>query len=318
MKLLHVKSLRHIFLAAGICIFGFLLAYLSGGMAALDTAGSLTSNTQTENSVSELPEKETEADDPASETESSSSEMANYHIRLTRGLSSSDEELLLTLPVELKTSVDYRGKTSSLTLTDSAEIEELLNLLQKAKRLPDDTTILSTSSSHAVSLTLPYTDGFGNLYVFEGYSDSSSKTMTYIQDNSNHLYETKSEVIDRLYDLIKPVETSLNAERLNVYSTRNYEKNILQAQSSKEEDYALLLSVLNSLEKQGSSLDLDAPDYMITLLPTNSVSENDYCYLWLDEKQLRIAFADDSITVYQSTEVTSSQMKKWIKEHSIK
>ena len=32
MKILHVKSLRTITLAAGICVLGFLLAYLSGGL----------------------------------------------------------------------------------------------------------------------------------------------------------------------------------------------------------------------------------------------------------------------------------------------
>jgi hypothetical protein len=76
--------------------------------------------------------------------------------------------------------------------------------------------------------------------------------------------------------------------------------------------------MLNSLEKRGSSLDKSSPDYLMTLLPSNSVQESDYCYLWLDEKNVYIAFADDSITVYEATDVTSSQMKKWVKEHKVK
>ena len=142
--------------------------------------------------------------------------------------------------------------------------------------------------------------------------------VTLIQDNSNHLYQAKASVAGKLYDLLKPIETSLDAERLNVYTTRDYTKSILKAQSTNKEDYDLIVEILNSLEKSGSSLDLDSPDYLITLLPSNSVAESDYCYIWLDEKELKVAFADDSITVYRSTDVTSSQMKKWIKNNAVK
>ena len=332
MKLLHVRSLRNITMAAGICLFGFLLAYLSGGMLAEKAEESQPVGSQTvleqEAAESDDSETATEEENAESETEAETeteestepvkTSAANYYIRLNSGLSSDETKLVLTPPSQLKASVEYRGQTCTKLFTDAADIEELLALLQNAVRLADDTEVVSTSSSRAVTLTLPYAEGFGNLYVFEGYPNNAKKAVTLIQDNANNLYQAKSTVVDQLFDLVKPVETSLEAERLNIYTTRNYEKSILKAQSKNKDDYALILSILNSLEKCGSSLDLDSPDYLITLLPSNSVQEDDYCYLWLDEKYVKIAFADDDITVYRSTEVTSSQMKKWIKSNGVK
>ncbi len=315
MKVLHVRSLRHIVLAVSVCLIGFLLAYLSAGMATLPkeeasrpvVTPSVGLELQDPSAVPELPEES--EPDPSG---------ANYYVRLTRGLSSSTEELLLTAPSQMKATVEYRGKDRTVTLTEKEDIDKILALLQKAERLPDDTKIVSLSSSHEVSLTLPYSDGFGNIYVFQGYPDGGKKTVTLIQDNANHLYQAKSAVTDQLYDLLKPVEDSLDAERLNIYAARDYDKGSLKAQVKGAKNYALLLEILNSLEKSGSSLDLDSPDYLIGLLPSNSVQESNYCYLWLDEKQVKIAFADDDLTVYRSTEVSSSQLKKWIKEFSVK
>ena len=331
MKFLHVRSLRTIFLAAAVCVLGFFFAYLSMGMrensnpsTSATTSPLPTLDLEIKNeSDSPLEEQETPSEDSETPNEEPSADhtsnaVANYYIRLTRGLSSSDSELQLELPIELKASVEYRGKDNNVTFREESDIAAVLGLLQKAQRLPDDTTIISISSSHDVTLTLPYSDGYGNLYIFEGYPDGSKKAVTLIQDNSNHLYQTKSAVAERLYDLLKPVESSLDAERLNIYSSRNYSKSILQAQSINKKDYDLIVDILNSLEKCGSSLDLDDPDYLITLLPSNSVSEKDYCFLWMDEKELKIAFADDSFTVYRSTDVTSAQMKKWIKSNSVK
>lgn len=325
-KFLHSRPLRHISLAVGICVLGFFFTYLSGGMLSQPQDATPASPITEENPP--VLEVEAEDDNSTKSDELPKEEVpveeavqtagANYYVRLSRGLSSSEEELLLETPSQLKASVEYRGQNCSSTLTEKEEISQILDLIQKAKRLSDDSEIISVSSSRSVSLTLPYTDGYGNLYIFEGYVDGAKKAVTLIQDNSNHLYQCKITVTNQLYDLLKPVETSLNAERLNVYSTRDYTKSILQAQSTNQEDFALIIDILNSLEKSGSSLDLDSPDYLITLLPTNSVSENDYCYLWLDEKELKIAFADDSITVYRSTDVTSSQMKKWIKNNAVK
>ncbi len=328
MKFLHVRSLRTIFLAIGICVLGFFFAYLS--------AGSVKTEERPASVPSEsLPTLDLEVENPPAESETSITEeepseeadepdtndnntAANYYIRLTRGLSASDSELQLELPSELKASVEYRGKENNVTYAEESDISAILELLQKAQRLPDETTIVSMSSSHDVTLTLPYADGYGNLYIFEGYPNGAKKAVTLIQDNSNHLYQTKASVANKLYDLLKPIETSLDAERLNVYTTRDYTKSILKAQSTNKNNYGLIIDMLNSLEKSGSSLDLDSPDYLITLLPSNSVAENDYCYLWLDEKELKVAFADDSITVYRSTDVTSSQMKKWIRDNSVK
>ncbi len=315
MKVLHVRSLRNIVVAMGICLMGFLLTYLSGGILTLPeekpaapvTTPSVNLEVQDPDAPPAVPEMEEEL-----------TSAANYYVRLNRGLSSSQEELLLTAPSQLKVKLEYRSKEQVTILKEEKEIEEILSLIQKAKRLPDDTKLISMSSSHEVSLTLPYSDGFGDVYVFQGYTNGGKKLLTLIQDNENHLYEAKSSVADQLYDLLKPVESSLDAERLNIYGTRDYDKGSLKAQIKGTKNYALLLSVLNSLEKSGSSLDLDSPDYLITLLPSNSVQEKDYCYLWLDEKQVRIAFADDNITVYRSTEVGSSQMKKWIKEFAVK
>ncbi|MBQ8598688.1 MAG: hypothetical protein IJ411_01030 [Oscillospiraceae bacterium] len=324
---LHSRPLRHMGLAVGICVLGFFFTYLSGGMLSQpqdDTPVSSSPGTEESSPILEVEtegeesEAGTEGEEETPSEESVPTSAANYYVRLSRGLSSSEEELLLDAPSQLKAAVEYRGQNRSSTLTEDNEITQILDLLQKAKRLPDESEIVSVSSSRSVSLTLPYADGYGDLYIFEGYVDGAKKAVTLIQDNSNHLYQTKAAVASQLYDLLKPVETSLNAERLNVYSTRDYTKSILQAQSTNKEDFALIVDILNSLEKSGSSLDLDSPDYLITLLPSNSVAENDYCYLWLDEKELKVAFADDSITVYRSTDVTSSQMKKWIRENSVK
>lgn len=321
---LHSRPLRHIGLAVGICVLGFFFTYLSGGMLS-QPQNQASASPGTEEMIPALElenesgiintENEAEEETPSEE---SAPTAANYYVRLNRGLSSSEEELLLDVPSQLKAAVEYRGQNRSSTLTEEDEIKQIVDLLQKAKRLPDESELVSVSSSRSVSLALPYSDGYGDLYIFEGYVDGAKKAVTLIQDNSNHLYQTKAAVASQLYDLLKPVETSLNAERLNVYSTRDYTKSILQAQSTNKENFALIVDILNSLEKSGSSLDLDSPDYLITLLPSNSVAENDYCYLWLDEKELKVAFADDSIPVYRSTDVTSSQMKKWIRENSVK
>ena len=329
MKFLHIRSLRTIFLAVGISLLGFFFAYLSIGV--LENSNPSTPAPETslptldleikaedEGSVEEPEPPSDEIPSEENAPENNSNQIANYYIRLNRGLSSSDSELLLKLPVELKASVEYRGQDNNVTFREENDISAVLNLLQKAQRLPDETTIISMSSSHDVTLTLPYSDGYGNLYIFEGYPDGTKKAVTLIQDNSNHLYQAKPAVAEKLYDLLKPVEDHLEAERLNVYSARDYTRGILKAQSTDKNDFALIVDVLNSLEKNGSSLDLDSPDYLITLLPSNSVSEKDYCYLWLDEKELRIAFADDSFTVYRSTDVTSSQIKKWIKANYVK
>lgn len=329
MKFLHVRSLRTIFLAVGICVMGFLFAYLSAGpisnndvptSAPTESLPTLDLEVETPQEDTEVPpEEESPSETPTEEpADLPDNTVANYYIRLARGLSSSDSELQLELPSELKASVEYRGKDNNVTYREESDISSILELLQKAQRLPDETTIVSMSSSHDVTLTLPYSDGYGNLYIFEGYPNGAKKAVTLIQDNSNHLYQAKASVAGKLYDLLKPIETSLDAERLNVYTTRDYTKSILKAQSTNKEDYDLIVEILNSLEKSGSSLDLDSPDYLITLLPSNSVAENDYCYLWLDEKELKVAFADDSITVYRSTDVTSSQMKKWIKNNAVK
>ncbi len=334
MKILHVKSLRNIALAAGICVVGFLLAYLSGGMmiadkpetppVSLPTVDLEVQNPEEAPAITEKnPEEETPAESPDDAPEEIPAEQpatsaANYYVRLNRGLSSSEEALVLVSPSQMKTSLEYRGKKNSKTLRDEAEIAAVLDLIAGAKRLSNDTQIISTSTSHDVTLTLPYSDGFGNLYIFEGYPDGAKKSVTLIQDNQNHLYQAKNNVANQIYDLLKPVESSLDAERINIYGGRNYEKGSLQAQVKQKADYDLMLKVLNSLEKRGSSLDKSSPDYLLTLLPSNSVQETDYCYLWLDEKNVYIAFADDSITVYEATDVTSSQMKKWIKEHKTK
>lgn len=318
MKVLHNKSTRNIIMAVAICIFGFLMAYLSGGMMlGNDTQPQQPTPPAQEETPVETPEENTPSEVPETPAVDNTA-AANYYVRLTRGLSSSEEKLVLENPIQLKTSVEYRGKVSEKTLINSEEIESILSLLQNAERLPEDTTIISTSASHDVSLILPYMDGYGNLYVFEGYPNAAKKSVTLIQDNSNHLYQCKADVINKLYDMIKPVETSLNAERVSVYGCRGYDKGSLKAQCKDKEEFDLLLNMLNSLEKQGSSLDLDDPDYIISLLPENSVTEDNFCYLWTDSKQLKVAFVEDSITVYESTEVTSSQMKKWVKEFAVK
>ncbi len=317
MKVLHNKSTRTIVMAVAICILGFLLAYLSGSMLTPEQVPEQTPPPSSETPAETL-EEETPTEELPETPVIDNTSAANYYVRLTRGLSSSEEKLVLEHPIQLKTSVEYRGKASEKTLLNKEEIDSILSLLQNAERLPEETEVISTSGSHDVSLILPYMDGYGNLYVFEGYPDGAKKSVTLIQDNSNHLYQTKADVIDKLYDMIKPVETSLNAERISVYSCRDYEKGSLKAQCKDKEEFSLLLSMLNSLEKQGSSLDLDDPDYIISLLPQNSVSEDNYCYLWLDGKQLKVAFVEDSFTVYESTEVTSSQMKKWVKEFGVK
>lgn len=326
MKILHVKSLRTITLAAGICVLGFLLAYLSGGLIGEEPQNRPSTSLPTVDlevgspSAPEESEENSEEETPAEEIpdEQPKNTAANYYVRLNRGLSSSAEELLLEQPSQLKTSLEYRGKNTTEILRDEAEISKILSLLSGAKRLSADTEVISTSTSHDVTLTLPYADGFGNLYIFEGYPDGAKKAVTLIQDNQNNLYQAKNTVANQLYDLLKPVETSLDAERINIYGGRNYEKGSLQAQIKDKKEYALILNMLNSLEKRGSSLDKSSPDYLMTLLPSNSVQESDYCYLWLDEKNVYIAFADDSITVYEATDVTSSQMKKWVKEHKVK
>ena len=262
--------------------------------------------------------KENFSEDEENPKENSSSSAVNYYVRLNRGLSSDNNKLVLTSPSQLKTSVDYRGKNFSSTISDEKQISQIISLLQNAKKIPDDSTIVSTSSARSVSLTLPYSDGFGNLYVFEAFLDSSNKTVTIIQDNLSNLYEAKNSVASSIFDLVKPKETSLNAERLNIYSSKNFEKNILKAQSKNSEDFEMILNLVNSLDYFGSSLDLDSPDYLITLLPPNSVQEDNFCYLWLDEKYVKIAFAEDDIAVYSSNQVTSSQIKKWIKNNSVK
>ena len=318
MKVLHHKSTRNIAIVTAVCIIGFLLAYLSGGMLMAQDKPEESTTPLPEEVVMETPQEE---ETPSEENETpavNNTSAANYYVRLTRGLSSSEEKLVLEQPIQLKASVEYRGKVSEKTMLHAEEIDAILSLLQNSERLPDDTKIVSISGSHDVSLILPYLDGYGNLYVFEGYPNGAKKSVTLIQDNSNHLYQCKASVIDKLYDMLKPVETSLNAERVSVYSCRDYEKGSLKAQCKDKAEFELLLTMLNSLEKQGSSLDLDDPDYIISLLPENSVTEDNYCYLWLDGKQLKVAFVEDSITVYESTEVTSSQMKKWVKEFGVK
>ncbi len=339
MKILHVRSLRTIFLAVCICFFGFMIAYLSGGTAekrkeepsvpvvtpsvdlelqepedeAEQTKPEDESSEPAEDESEKLPEETTEEkpeDDVAS--------AANYYVRLTRGLSSSEDMLVLTAPSQLKTKLEYRSKEQTAILKDGEKINEILTIIQDAKRLDKDTQIISTSGSHDVSLTLPYKDGFGDIFVFQGYVDGSKKAVTIIQDNVNKLYQAKSDVADKLYDLLKPVETRLDAERINVYAARDYNKGSLKAQVKGNKNYDIVLSVLNSLEKSGSSLALDSPDYVLTLLPNNSVQEKDYFYMWLDEKQVKIAFADDDLTVYKATDVSSREMKKWIKEFKAK
>lgn len=318
MKILHNKSTRNIAIVTAVCIIGFLLAYLSGGMLMVTEQPEKSTTPLPEEVIMETP-KEEESPSEESETPAvNNTAAANYYVRLTRGLSSSEDKLVLEQPIQLKTSVEYRGKVNEKTILQVEEIDAILSLLQNAERLPDDTKIVSTSGSRDVSLILPYLDGYGNLYVFEGYPNGAKKALTLIQDNSNHLYQCKASVIDKLYDMLKPVETSLNAERISVYNCRDYEKGSLKAQCKDKAEFELLLTMLNSLEKQGSSLDLDDPDYIISLLPENSVTEDNYCYLWLDGKQLKVAFVEDSITVYESTEVTSSQMKKWVKEFRVK
>ena len=317
MKVLHHKSTRNIVMVISICLLGFFMAYLSGGMMLTEEKESLPAPSVQEETPTETPEEEIPSEVPEVPAADNTA-AANYYVRLTRGLSSSEEKLVLENPIQLKTAVEYRGKVHEKTLMSSEDIEEILTLLQNAERLPDDTNVISTSGSHDISLILPYVDGYGNLYVFEAYPNAAKKSVTLIQDNSNRLYQCKADVIDKLYDMIKPVESSLHAERVSVYGCRGYEKGSLKAQCKDKAEFDLLLTMLNSLEKQGSSLDLDDPDYIISLLPENSVTEDNYCYLWLDGKQLKAAFVDDSITVYESTEVTSSQMKKWVKEFSVK
>ena len=323
MKILHVKSLRRLILAMGICVAGLLLAYLSGGIVAdkapVQTTAPNIPTVELELDTPEETPAEIPEEAPTENTEEPvKTSAANYYVRLNRGLSSSEEKLLVEQPSQLKTSVEYRGKTTTQTLKEEDKINQILSLLSGAERLADDTKIVSTSNSHDVTLTLPYVDGFGNLYIFEGYPNGAKKSVTLIQDNLNHLYQAKTGAVNQLYDLLKPVESTLGAERLNLYGAHNFEKGSLQAQVKKEADHALMLQVLNSLEKRGSSLEMDSPDYLVTLLPSNSVQEKEFCYLWLDEKNVHIAFADDSITVYEATDVTSSQMKKWVKEHKVK
>lgn len=310
-KILHSRPLRHRFLTVGICVLGFFFTYLSGGFIN-DTATNLPDQKE----LPETPVSPVQEETLSSNT--SSAPVANYSIRLERGLSESEEILLLKLPAQMKTSMEYRGKEVTATWTEESDILDLLNRIQKAERLPDQTEILSLSTSRSITFTLPYPDGYGNLYIFEGFVNGAKKAATIIQDNRNCLYSCNASVVSQLYDTLKPIETSLNAEKINVYSCRDYNKSILQAQCTQEEETQLLLDILNSLEKVGSSLDLSAPSYLIALLPSNSVSESEYCYVWTDEKQVKIAFADDSLTVYRSSAVTSSQMKKWIKEHSVK
>ncbi len=330
MKILHVRSLRTIFLVVCICFFGFMIAYLSGGSVEkpeeepsvpvvtppvnleVQEPEEETPTEPTDDEAEEIPEEQEE--EPADDVTSA----ANYYVRLTRGLSSSEDMLVLTAPSQLKTKLEYRSKEQTAILKDGEKINEILAIIQDAKRLDKDAKIISTSGSHDVSLTLPYKDGFGDIFVFQGYVDGSKKAVTIIQDNMNKLYQAKSDVADRLYDLLKPVETRLDAERLNVYAARDYDKGSLKAQVKGNKNYDIILSVLNSLEKSGSSVDLDAPDYILSLLPSNSVQEQDYFYMWLDGKQVKIAFADDKMTVYESTEVSSKEMKKWIKEFKAK
>lgn len=239
----------------------------------------------------------------------------NYYVRLNRSLSSSEEALVLTSPSQLSASVEYRGQDCQQILTDAETLEALLSPLQNAPRLAEDAQLLSTASSRAVNLTLPYSDGCGSLYIFSATVNGGKKPVTVVQDNVNRLYQCKAAVVDQLYDLLKPVESSLEAERLSLYSGRNYEKGSLLAQTKEPEAFGLILSAINSLERQGSSLDLPSPDYLLCLLPHNSVSEKDYCYLWVQEKQLLLAFADDSESVYRATNVSSSQLKRWIKDN---
>lgn len=262
-----------------------------------------------------LPEADPPVESPASpETSAPALTLGvNYYVRLNRGLSSSEETLVLTTPSQLTASVEYRGEQCQQVISDAETLEALLSPLENAPRLEADAQLLSTASARSVNLTLPYSDGCGSLYIFSATVNGGKKPVTVVQDNVNHLYQCKAAVVDQLYDLLKPVETSLEAERLSLYSGRNYEKGSLLAQTKEPEAFGLILSAINSLERQGSSLDLPSPDYLLCLLPHNSVSEKDYCYLWVGEKQLLLAFADDSESVYRATNVTSSQLKRWIK-----
>lgn len=322
MKNLSVKSLKPVHLriaALALILFVILISLFSCGkddekeiseenpsLSLPAQSDELSSNKDTSSEKQEVP------------AETPSNSAFNYYVRLTRGLSSDENKLVLTVPSQLKASVDYRGEKFSSVISDEAQISSITSLLQNAKKIPDDSTIISTSSARAVSLTLPYSDGFGNLYIFEAFLNNSNKTVTIIQDNLSNLYEAKNSVANSIFDLVKPKETSLNAERLNIYSSKNFEKNILKAQSKNSDDFELILNLVNSLDYFGSSLDLDSPDYLITLLPPNSVQEDNFCYLWLDEKYAKIAFAEDDIAVYSSNQVTSAQVKKWIKNNSVK
>ena len=129
MKILHVKSLRTITLAAGICVLGFLLAYLSGGLIGEEPQNQPSTSLPTVDlevgspSVPEESEENSEEETPAEEIpeEQPKNTAANYYVRLNRGLSSSAEELLLEQPSQLKTSLEYRGKNTTEILRDEAE-----------------------------------------------------------------------------------------------------------------------------------------------------------------------------------------------------
>jgi len=313
MDYLRNKRFRHIALGVAICLLGFLLAYFSGGL--LPRQEATPQPAEPSSPVEPAPAPEEPADSPEEPVLDGG---VNYYVRLNRGLSSAEEALVLTTPVELRASVEYRGQNCERIVSDAQALEDLLAPLQNAPRLEEEAQLLSTSSSRAVSLTLPYSDGCGSLYIFSATVDGGKKPVTVVQDNVNRLYQCKAAVVDQLYDLVKPVETSLDAERLSLYGGRNYEKGSLLAQTKEPEAFELILSTINSLEKQGSSLDLPSPDYLLCLLPHNSVSEKDYAYLWVSEKQLLIAFADDSSTVYRSTNVSASQLKRWVKDYKVK
>lgn len=282
-------------------------------LSAMPRTNVLTAQMPSEPPAAPAPQEQTQEDAPAP-----SAPRANYYVKRTQGLSREEDRLVLEPPLELKTSVEYLTQEPSVLLhQDKKEIEKVTQLLHNAKRIPDDSKVIALSNSHPVTLTLSYGDGYGNLYVFLGYSEQCKKPVTLIQDNLNRLYQTKESVSQTLFELAKPTITTLNAKKVNIYTTKHLRKKTLHAQIIEEEDCKPFLTMLNSLKKEGRSDDLSAPDYLVCIIENGKFEEEERWYLWLHEKEVLMAFASDPSTIYRADELTSRSLKRQIKKYAV-
>ena len=304
MKYLHCKSYRHFFSLLFTCAVGLGFMYLMAGPVP---------EAQPPRPVikPEPPPAEVPLPLPPDE------DTIRYHTQLTHSLSKDEDKLVLDLPLRIAAKAEYvRDEAFSVLLTEQVEKEAVLAVLQQAKRLPEETSVLSTSDFHPVTLTLFYQEGYGSLYIFGGYIRGNKKPVTLIQDNANRLYQADEAAAEKLFQLVRPEIRSLGVSRLNIYNTKHFRKNSLLAQISEEKGFEPFLLMVNSLEKQGVP-DLGAPDYLVTGVGSGPDAEEMF-FLWTDEKQVLLSFADEPSVIYKSQGLTSKAFKKLVKTYSVK